>query len=126
MKVHVGWAIAVGLGALLLGAGLSEVLPKTKQAEAVSFVPGATGPIRETYGGSGTFRVPEQVAPGTYMVTAGAGDFGCHWERLKAYDGKEASILSTGNASRGAYGRLVVNPKDKGVRMVGDCVWVRL
>ncbi len=94
------------------------------------FVPAATpasvAPVRITYSGAGLYRVPAQFAPGTYMVTAGAGDFGCYWERLRAFDGREASVLSHGDASRGGYGRLVVTPKDLGVRMVGDCVWVRL
>lgn len=94
------------------------------------FVPAATpasaAPIRVTYSGAGVFRVPSEFAPGTYMVTAGAGDFGCYWERLRSLDNRKASVLSSGDASRGGYGRLVVTGKDLGVRMSGDCVWVRL
>jgi hypothetical protein len=88
--------------------------------------PASTSPVRITYSGAGLYLVPSQFAAGTYMVTAGAGDFGCYWERLRAFDGRDASVLSHGDASRGGYGRLVVTPKDLGVRMVGDCVWVRL
>lgn len=94
------------------------------------FVPAATppgaAPIHLTYSGAGVFRVPAEFPPGTYMVTAGAGDFGCYWERLRSFDNRKASVLSSGDASRGGYGRLVVTGKDLGVRMVGDCVWVRL
>lgn len=88
--------------------------------------PSSTSPVRVTYSGAGLYQVPSQFAAGTYMVTAGAGDFGCYWERLKALDGRKASVLSSGDASRGGYGRLVVTAKDLAVRMVGDCVWVRL
>jgi hypothetical protein len=94
------------------------------------FVPAATpasaAPVRITYSGAGVYRVPDPFAAGTYMVTAGAGDFGCYWERLRALDGRKASVLSSGDASRGGYGRLVVTAKDVAVRMVGDCVWVKL
>jgi len=88
--------------------------------------PASTSPVRVTYSGAGLYLVPSQFAAGTYMVTAGAGDFGCYWERLKAFDGRKASILSSGDASRGGYGRLVVSGTDRAVRMVGDCVWVKL
>ena len=88
--------------------------------------PSAASPIHVSYSGTGAFRVPGQFAPGTYMVTAGAGDFGCYWERLKAFDGRDSSVLSHGNTNRGGYGRLVVTAKDRGVRMVGDCVWVQI
>jgi hypothetical protein len=88
--------------------------------------PASTNPVRITYSGAGLYLVPSQFAAGTYMVTAGAGDFGCYWERLKALDGRKASILSSGDASRGGYGRLVVSATDRAVRMVGDCVWVKL
>ena len=89
-------------------------------------VPASTSAVRVTYSGAGLYRVPDPFAAGTYMVTAGVGDFGCYWERLRALDGRKASVLSSGDASRGGYGRLVVTATDRAVRMVGDCVWVRL
>lgn len=114
--------------AMIIGALLPELIGRN--ATRTEFVPaaptGSISPIKTTYSGTGTFRVPGQFAAGIYIVTAGAGDFGCYWERLKALDGQDASVLSHGDASRGAYGRLVVTAKDRAVRMVGDCVWVKL
>lgn len=125
------WGLGAGgfVVALLLGA-LTGYYAQNHEPSKPSFVsvgaPSAEAQIHETYSGTGTFRVPAQVPAGTYMVTAGAGDFGCYWERLRALDGRKASVLSTGNASRGAYGRLVVTQHDVAVLFAGDCVWVRI
>ena len=108
------------------GAGYWAQSRDTPAAFIPAAEPSSASPVRVTYSGAGVYRVPDQFAAGTYMVTAGAGDFGCYWERLRSFDGRKASVLSSGDASRGGYGRLVVTPKDAAVRMVGDCVWVRL
>ena len=71
----------------------------------------------------GMWLIGSQISPGRYRASTQSG---CYWERLKALDGRKASILSSGDASRGGYGRLVVTAKDVALRMVGDCVWVKL
>lgn len=90
-------------------------------APAVQF-PGA----RINYVGSGTYRVPSQVAPGTYVFTATGNTFGCTWERLKADDDKPKSIIDSGSVNRGGFGQFSVKPGDRVVKMIGDCTWAAL
>jgi len=53
----------------------------------------ATG---STLFGEGTFRVPQDVKPGTYRTKGGEG---CYWARLKNFSGGLNSIIANGNAS---------------------------
>ena len=121
--------VLVSVLALMGGAGLGSWL-ETRSAGPAEFIqqaaPAEASPIKVSYSGTGTFRVPDQFPPGTYMVTAGAGDFGCYFERLRRLDNREASVISHGQANRGGYGRLIVTAKDAGVRMIGDCVWIQI
>lgn len=129
MSRRAAWLIGAAVVVGVLGGAFSGYVAQRHDPGPAVFAEPATvaaQPIRVTYGGNGTFLVPSQVAPGTYMVTAGAGDFGCYWERLKTLSTGSGSVLSHGDASRGAYGRLVVTKADAAVRMVGDCVWVKL
>lgn len=118
-------ALTVGLlGGALAGYFLS--VPEPTAGKVPDAVIVSAAPISVSYSGTGAFRVPGQLAPGTYLVTAGSGDFGCYWERVKSWDNRPQSVLSSGDAQRGGYGRLVVTAKDVGVRMVGDCTWRRM
>lgn len=94
---------------------------------AVAVAPQKAFPgARISYSGSGTFQVPGQVAPGTYMVTASGLTFGCAWERLKSVDDKPKSVIDSGAVNRGTFGQFTVSPSDKLLRLSGDCTWARL
>lgn len=82
--------------------------------------------IRINYIGAGMFAVPDQLTPGTYIVTATGNTFGCYWGRLKATDGKVKSIVDSGTVSRGGFGQFTVQRADKAVKLIGDCTWSRI
>jgi hypothetical protein len=80
---------------------------------------------RVNYVGSGLFRVPSQVPPGDYIVAAGTSAFGCSWIRLSSDDGKPKSEIDSGLLNRGGFDRLTVSPKDRFLRLLGDCTVAR-
>lgn len=77
--------------------------------------------MRVSYVGSGTFKVPSQVAPGDYIVTASGLTFGCAWVRLKADDGKPKSVIDSGTVNRGGFDRFTVGSGDRVLKLIGDC-----
>jgi hypothetical protein len=81
---------------------------------------------RISYVGAGTFQVPAQVIPGTYIVTASGLTFGCAWIRLKADDDRPKSVIDEGSVSRGGFDRFTVGPSDRVLKLLGDCTWARL
>jgi hypothetical protein len=81
---------------------------------------------RINYVGSGTFQVPAQATPGTYIVAAGSSTFGCAWERLKADDDKPKSVIDSGTVNRGGFDRFTVASGDRVLKLLGDCTWARL
>lgn len=70
--------------------------------------------------GAGTWSVPGEVKPGTYVTTA---DGPCYWARLKDFDGELTSISANGNLTDGDRGRVSVKAGDKGLELSGNCVW---
>jgi len=81
--------------------------------------------VRTSYVGSGTFKVPSQVAPGTYIVTASGLTFGCSWIRLKVDDDKPKSVISSGTVNRGGFDHFTVSRSDRVLRLLGDCMWAQ-
>jgi hypothetical protein len=75
--------------------------------------------------GNGVWSVPDEIKPGTYVVTAPNDGFGCHWARLKSTDGDLDSINANGNVDSGARGRFTVKASDKAVELDGDCEWTK-
>jgi hypothetical protein len=82
--------------------------------------------VRINYVGGGTFKVPAQVTPGTYIVTASGLTFGCAWIRLKADDDKPKSVIDSGTVNRGGFDRFTVGSGDRVLKLLGDCTWARL
>lgn len=135
--------VGVGLVATLLLCGIFGVVILTaadkarqptgtsgNQAEAAKPVkPTATQPVNPTpAAGSisdGTWEVPSEVKPGTYISTVPDGTFSfCVWERLSGFTGKDDTIaLGTGNA--GDRMRVVISPTDKGFETKGCGVWTK-
>lgn len=83
--------------------------------------------VRINWVGSGTFQVPNQVPPGSYIVAAGStSTFGCSWIRLKADDDKPKSVIDSGTVNRGGFDRFTVGSGDRLLKLLGDCTWARL
>jgi hypothetical protein len=110
----VGWAVKPAAG-----AGQFEQPAPTAIAERA--FPG----VRINYVGSGTFQVPNQVTPGTYILTASGLTFGCSWIRLKANDDKPKSVIAEGSINRGGFDRFTVGSGDRVLKLLGDCMWAR-
>jgi hypothetical protein len=81
--------------------------------------------VRINWVGGGTFQVPSQVTPGTYIVTASGLTFGCSWIRLKADDDKPKSVIDSGTVNRGGFDRFTVGSGDRLLKLLGDCMWAR-
>lgn len=94
----------------------------TPAAAPQTAFPGA----RINWVGSGTFRVPAQATPGTYIVTASGLTFGCSWIRLKADDDKPKSVIDSGTVNRGGFGQFTVAASDRVLKLLGDCTWAAL
>lgn len=78
---------------------------------------------RLSWSGSGTFQVPNQAPPGSYIVAAGNGSFGCSWVRLRADDGKPKSEIDSGTVNRGGFDRFTIGSGDRLLKLLGDCTW---
>jgi hypothetical protein len=119
------WAIP----ALVVGGAAGYALRPTTHAgqfeqPALAAVPEKAFPgVRINYAGSGTFRVPSQVTPGTYIVTTSGLTFGCSWVRLKADDDKPKSEIDSGTVNRGGFDRFTVGSSDRVLKLFGDCMW---
>lgn len=77
-----------------------------------------------TWSGTGTLRVPSQVAPGVYLVSADDKALGCVWQRLKKADGKVSSIIANGQMAQGTVPQAVtVEAKDRYLQFLGGCAF---
>jgi hypothetical protein len=86
---------------------------------AISAVLAASAFARETFG-DGTYRVPQDVKPGTYRSLGGDG---CYWARLKNFSGSLDSILANENAVGPAV--VTIKPTDRGFETNGCANWTR-
>ena len=75
-----------------------------------------------TWSGSGRYRVPQDAAPGIYLIAAGKGMIGCSWSRRSADNNSPRSEIQTGMLNPGTSGQVVVQPGDK-MLVVSDCYW---
>lgn len=116
VSVPIGYAVGHGATA---DAGQFE--QPTLAAVPEKAFPG----VRINYAGSGTFKVPSQVTPGTYIVTTSGLTFGCSWVRLKADDDKPKSEIDSGTVNRGGFDRFTVGSGDRVLKLLGDCMWAR-
>lgn len=92
-------------------------------AQTVASQPALPG-FTLTFTGSGTLSVPNQVAPGTYLVGPSDSLFGCTWQTLRRNDDDPTSIIDWGQMPRGAAGKLItVKKTDRYVRAIGGCAF---
>lgn len=94
------------------------VVGQTTTVAEAPVLPGFTS----TWTGTGTLRVPSQVAPGVYLVSANDKALGCVWQRLKKTDGQITSIIANGQMSQGAAPQVVkVEANDRYLQFLGGC-----
>jgi hypothetical protein len=71
----------------------------------------------------GQWLVGDQIAPGTYMATVGAG---CYWERDRDFQGGIRSIITNNFIAAAGPALVSINPNDAGFTTDGDCgTWTR-
>lgn len=71
----------------------------------------------------GQWLVGDQIAPGTYQATVGAG---CYWERLRDFQGQIRSIITNDFIESAGPALVTINPNDAGFTNDGDCgTWTR-
>jgi hypothetical protein len=121
------WVIVGAVPAAAAGYALKPTAGAGQfEQPALAAVPEKAFPgVRINYAGSGTFKVPSQVTPGTYIVTTSGLTFGCSWVRLKADDDKPKSEIDSGTVNRGGFDRFTVGSGDRVLKLLGDCMWAR-
>lgn len=93
-------------------ADLQEQIDKLKKA-----LPAGIGRTIE----NGTWRVGEEVAPGTYRAPGGGS---CYWERLSGFSGDLDDIIANGVAERNVT--VTIAPSDVGFH-TNDCgTWTQI
>jgi hypothetical protein len=119
LGIHTGWGGA---------RQFVQILPKDVGIEsdhcAKWVVPVKTSynPVR-TRARTGAFRVPIDLAPGTYS-TPGSSTSLCQWDRLRSFDGTPHSVIASG----GNYGPMTVTiaATDVGFDNHGCGTWTRV
>lgn len=118
-------AVAVACGA---GVALGNVIagspgePKSQLADAGS-APAATSAAHTPKGvGDGTWRVPDEVRPGTYVTTVPEGGL-CSWERLRGFTGGAEDLIDIGVGESGTRMRVTVKKSDAGFRTTDCGTW---
>lgn len=134
------WSIA---GLLTLACGIGAVATiASPDAESARITGGGGVPLSEPAAptavspkpartekpgySAGTWKVPTEVSPGTYVATAAEDSImGCYWARLRDFDGDVNSIIANDIIAPGARGRVTIKKSDAGVEFAGECVWKR-
>lgn len=119
------WMIVTLPTGYAIGHGTASTSAAFEQPAPTAIAERAFPGMRVNYVGSGTFKVPSQVAPGTYIVTASGLTFGCSWVTLTADNDKPKSVGDSGTVNRGAFGQFTVAPTDRVLKLIGDCTTAR-
>lgn len=128
------WAYVLAAALWLpFGFGIGYIFKARTTAAPAQFeqpgpaaTPGKAFPgARINWVGAGVFKVPAQVAPGTYIVTATGNTFGCAWIRLKADSGRPKDVIDSGTVNRGGFGQFTVGGSDRVLKLLGDCTWAK-
>src|SRR5439155_2936760 len=92
--------------------------------KASSHPASSKAPAAATQIADGTYRVPEDVKPGTYRTAGDDGSGNCYWARLKGLGGDLGDVLANGNVT----GPTVVRIKsiDKGFESSGCKPWQKI
>jgi hypothetical protein len=121
LAVPSGQGAQTGKAAAQAAQGTAAALTAGRPAPAT---PAAVRPTpAPTTVGPGTWAVPAEVHPGTYITTAPAH---CYWARLSSTDGELASIIANENLPPGARGRITIKKTDAAIKLDGPCIWQRI
>lgn len=112
----VGYALATPAGTESARAGAS-----TSPAAAPSSSPRTTKPKGDTIG-DGTWRVPDDIRPGTYR--AARFDL-CYWKRLRGFSGRTGDVIAYEAVSDGAA-VATIKASDAGFSSTGCGTWTRI
>ena len=122
MKRKLLWGTGITAAALAIACGGAPAADPAPDDLADPFA--TTAPAKKAPGlGDGTYTVPGEVRPGTYVTTVPADAINCYWARLRNMDGELEGIITNGNLAPGARGRFTVKATDKGVQLTGGCRW---
>jgi len=119
------WTVVGAVPAAAAGYALKPESAQFMQAAPDAVPEKAFQGVRINYVGSGTFRIPDQVTPGTYIVTASGLTFGCSWIRRSADDDKPKSVIDSGTVNRGGFDHFTVGRGDRVLQLLGDCMWAQ-
>lgn len=119
---YIGIAAALLVGVIVLAAGNDTDTNSGAPApqESISTV----GPGKKSspsFPGDGTFRVPQDVKPGSYRTPGG--DV-CYWARLRNLSGDFESILANGNPTGPTT--VTIRSTDKGFETSGCGDWQKV
>jgi len=120
-------------GMAVSGAAGWQIRGETPQAEyhagapATVIVPATLPGAVTVHVGEGTYRVPQQIAPGTYEVAARGQIRDCTWSRRRDLGTAGKSILAGSQIKRNDKDQFItVATTDRWLVLIGECTWTRL
>ena len=133
VAVAVACSVLFGMGGCAVGAALAT--DPTSPAAAVETTPLDTTPAARSSAPratispkpkapvirAGTWRVPQEVKPGTWRTTGGDG---CYWERLRGFSGRLSDIIANEIVEGAAV--VTIKASDKGFATHGCAPWKRI
>ncbi|HEU5160514.1 MAG TPA: DUF4190 domain-containing protein [Streptosporangiaceae bacterium] len=119
---YIGIGIALLVSVVMLAPGNGDNTDSGAPApqESMSTVGPASKPS-QSIPGDGTFRVPQDVQPGTYRTPGGEP---CYWARLRNLSGDLDSILANGNPTGPTT--VTIRSTDKGFETTGCDDWQKV
>ncbi|GAA4226159.1 hypothetical protein GCM10022254_10270 [Actinomadura meridiana] len=81
-----------------------------------------TKPAASTSFGDGTWRVPEDIKPGTYRTTTAEG---CYWSRLRGFSGKLADVIAN-DFTQASTAVVTIKKSDAGFTAKKCGTWTRI
>jgi hypothetical protein len=126
-KRHWPLFVLVLLGLLVLvctaGVWLAVLAPPPDKPHAINLPSDSIGSTTVSGLGAGDYAVGKEIKPGTYEGSTDG--VNCYWARVKDFDGALDSVITNGNIAPGQNVKVAVKASDKGLSLVGDCVFRR-
>lgn len=127
MRFYRSLALAA-CGVTLIACGLSSTPTSNSGGQGGQVeTPAPTTPLAAGTIADGTWSVPDEVKPGTYVSTVPDDGIGfCHWSRLKGFSGDAQDLLDIGSGSTGDRMRVTIKSSDKGFETKGCGIWRKI